>query len=63
MSFNVTVTVKDGAATAEVSGTAPDGKLIVHGHADSASTSLGVTQTDANGRQLQSVSSTVYPEA
>lgn len=62
MSFNLTVTVKDGQPSVTASGDVKDGQYDVHGHEDRDTRTLGVAQRGPDGRYVSQVSHTVHKE-
>ena len=62
MSYNVTVTVRDGKPEVTASGPVPDGRLIIAGHADEFRTDLSVTSQTLDNRYVQVASSVAYKE-
>lgn len=62
MSFNVTVTVKDGQPSVTASGDVPDGEYTIHGHDDPQHRTFRVTPRSPAGRYVAVASSDHYKE-
>ena len=50
MSYQITVTVKDGELSTSRSGDVPEGEHIIVGHEDDSQRSLSVTRRQPDGR-------------
>lgn len=62
MSFNLTVTVREGKPSVTASGDVPEGEFIIHGHDDSQHRQFGVTHRGPDGRYVAAANSDHYKE-
>lgn len=63
MSFNLSVTVKDGTASVRTAGDVPNGEFVVSGHETDQIRSLGLTRRGPDGRYVQEVNGTQHKES